>query len=150
MTNCTFSNNSAGGNNGGFSNSLVVGSVENCVFWNNTDVTGATESAQLATNATVSNSTVQGLSALAGNGNISLNPQFVDPLGPDGIAGTLDDDLRLLSNSPAIDAGDNALLPDDTLDVDGDGDTVEKTPLDLDGTGRIKNGTVDMGAYEQG
>ena len=70
------------------------------------------------------------------------------PLGPDGIAGTLDDDLRLMSNSPAIDGGDNELLPDDTLDVDRDGDTAEKTPLDLEDAVRIQGGTVDMGAYE--
>ncbi len=119
------------------------------LFWNNTDVTGATESAQISGGfPNISNSTIQGLSTFTGVGNISQNPQFVDPLGPDGVAGTLDDDLRLMPNSPAIDAGDNALLPDDLLDVDGDGDTTETSPLDLDGTPRIKNGTVDMGAYE--
>lgn len=150
VANSTFSNNTAGVSTGGLTRGNNF--VENCVFWNNTDPTGATETAQVSTSAlnAIINSIVQGLSVFAGVGNISLNPQFVDALGPDGIAGTLDDDLRLMPNSPAIDAGDNALLPDDTSDVDGDGDTTETTPLDLDDTPRIKNGTVDMGAYEAG
>ncbi|NOX57474.1 MAG: hypothetical protein GXP29_01280 [Planctomycetes bacterium] len=146
--NCTFSNNSASSSVGGVTGGTTL--VENCIFWNNTDQTGASESAQLSpsSNANVSNSIIRGLSLFAGNGNISLNPQFVDPLGPDGIAGTLDDDLRLMPNSPAIASGDNSLLPSDVLDIDRDGDTTETTPLDLDDTARIKGGTVDMGAYE--
>ena len=147
VANSTFSHNTTAGSSGG---AISAGStIDNCIFWGNTDSTGATESAQI-TSGTVSNSLVQGLSVFTGNGNISQNPQFVDPLGPDGIAGTLDDDLRLLSNSPGIDNGGNELVPADTLDVDGDGDVLETTPLDLDGTARIQNGTVDMGAYENG
>ena len=58
-------------------------------------------------------------------------------------------DLRLRSDSPAVDTGDNSLLPADTFDLDGDGDTGEPIPFDLDGHARIENGTVDMGAYER-
>lgn len=85
--------------------------------------------------------------------DVGAQPIFVDPLGPDGIAGTLDDDLRLLPNSPAIDAGKNVLLPPDTFDLDNDGDTTEPVPLDLDHNQRILAGAqsgfhVDLGAYE--
>ena len=68
--------------------------------------------------------------------------------GPDGIAGTEDDNLRLSPGSPSIDAADNLAVPPDTADLDGDGDTTEPTPLDLDGNRRIVNRIVDMGAYE--
>ena len=50
-------------------------------------------------------------------------------------------DLHLMANSPAIDAGNNALA------VDADGNPLQH---DLDGYRRIANGTVDMGAYEYG
>jgi hypothetical protein len=71
--------------------------------------------------------------------------------GDDGAWGTPDDDLgdlRLQSNSPAIDAGDNALLPADDHDLDGDGDTLEPLPRDLANKDRVNNNTVDIGAYE--
>ncbi|MFQ5463682.1 MAG: IPTL-CTERM sorting domain-containing protein [Phycisphaerae bacterium] len=79
---------------------------------------------------------------------------------PDGIPGTADDDLRLLSGSPCIDAANNAAVPPDVPDLDGDGGTFEPLPFDLDGNPRFVDdpetvdtgiGTppiVDMGAYE--
>jgi uncharacterized repeat protein (TIGR01451 family) len=57
-------------------------------------------------------------------------------------------DYRLGAGSPAIDAGDNASLPADDDDLDGDGDTSETLPLDLDGNPRIVSNAVDLGAYE--
>jgi len=66
----------------------------------------------------------------------------------------------LLATSNAIDAGDNNAVPPDTVDQDGDGNTSEPLPYDLDNTRRFTdvdglaetgNGTspiVDMGAYE--
>jgi hypothetical protein len=56
----------------------------------------------------------------------------------------------LLAGSPAINAGDNALIPPDTLDLDGDGKTAEPVPFDQRGAGfaRIVGGTVDIGAFE--
>ena len=61
-----------------------------------------------------------------GGGNIDLDPQFWN---------MLEDNLRLLPDSPAIDAGNNAHLPPGVI-------------TDLDGQPRIFGGTVDMGAYE--
>ena len=60
---------------------------------------------------------------------------FVDPFGPDGIPGTNDDNLRLAANSPAIDAGDPAFVPD-------------ASETDFDGHPRMRCGRVDMGAFE--
>jgi hypothetical protein len=95
----------------------------------------------------VTYSDVQGGSA--GVGNISGNPQFVAP-GVRSIEGEwIDGDYRLQSTSPAIDAGSNAALPADILDLDGDTNKTEQLPLDLDNEARIENSPVDMGAYEQ-
>jgi hypothetical protein len=54
-----------------------------------------------------------------------------------------------------VDAGTNTLLPPDTFDLDGDGNTTEILPFDLGGRLRIFDwggdgiATVDMGAYER-
>ena len=90
---------------------------------------------------------------IVGTESNPIDPQFVQTpsAGGDGIWGTADDDygdLRLRSGSPAIDAGQNALLPADTVDLDGDGNTNEPLPLDFDGSPRVYNATVDIGAYE--
>jgi predicted outer membrane repeat protein len=74
------------------------------------------------------------------------------------------DDFHLLPDSPCIDAGDNTAVPSDTLDLDGDGDTTERIPVDLDWRLRFADRqdttdtgvadppdypyVVDMGAYE--
>ncbi|MFW6146631.1 MAG: beta strand repeat-containing protein [Planctomycetota bacterium] len=70
---------------------------------------------------------------------IGTDPGFVDPA-----AG----DYRPALGSVAIDAGDNALLPADPYDLDGDGETTEPLPLDLSGNPRVVGGQVDIGAYE--
>jgi len=59
-----------------------------------------------------------------GTGNITSNPLFVNLA-----AG----DLHLQSGSPCINAGNNSLAP---------------TALDLDGAPRIRDGRIDLGAYE--
>jgi len=63
------------------------------------------------------------------------DPQFIDEQGPDGQAGTGDEDLHLVDGSPCVDAGDNGYIT-------GVG-------TDLDGNPRIVNATVDMGCYEK-
>ena len=56
----------------------------------------------------------------------------------------------LVSGSPAIDAGINSLIPNDTLDQDKDNNFSEAIPFDQRGFGfpRIIDGTVDIGAFE--
>ncbi len=159
LINCAFSGNSAddGGTLRNIAGSLVV---SNCILWGNTPV-------EISGVATVTYSCVQG--GCDGEGNIDADPAFVrnpDP-GPDQEWGTADDDygdLRLTNGSPCIDAGDNTAVPPDVVDLDNDGDTAERTPLDLDGCPRFVEDpftentgrpdppyyryVVDMGAYE--
>jgi hypothetical protein len=56
----------------------------------------------------------------------------------------------LLSGSPAINKGNNALIPADVFDIDDDGNNTETIPFDNRGSGftRISSGTVDIGAFE--
>ena len=157
LINCTFNGNSAtemfGGKEvdkdcsgigsgwvgGGIYNTNGSGAeIGNCVFWGNIDRTGSVEQAQIAdvfSTTDVAFSCVQGLSQYVGNNNMGDNPLFVDADGPDDIAGTADDDLRLQVKSPCINRGDNGSVP---AGVD----------TDLDGLPRVYACVVDMGAYE--
>jgi len=62
-------------------------------------------------------------------------PLFVDVNGVDNIGGNDDDDYRLTSGSPCINAGDPEYFPD----------AGEK---DIDGGWRVMGGRIDIGAYE--
>jgi hypothetical protein len=95
-----------------------------------------------------------------GGGNVDADPLYADAAGPDGTAGTADDDLRVGDGSPAVDAGSNAEVPADAADLDDDGDAAEATPVDRDDQARFLDDwatddsgagdppLVDMGAYE--
>jgi hypothetical protein len=78
---------------------------------------------------------------------LTIDPHFENPPGLDGISGTLDDNLRLNWTSPAIDAGDNSVVPLDDVDINYNGIITETMPYDLDNNSRLI-GTVDLGAYE--
>jgi hypothetical protein len=171
VRNCTFAGNAAlSTTGGGFQSSQnCVVTIANSVFWGNTTFSGTTaprtdEIAQVQVSSpasfTIDFSVVQGLDALIGTALMDVDPLLVDALGADGVAGTMDDDLRLSSASPAIDAGDNGMVGVDAFDLDGDGDFVEVVPFDLAGGARFIDDVatadtgvgaapiVDLGAYE--
>jgi hypothetical protein len=113
--------------------------IRNSIFWGNSDDSGFTQQAQFYSNGTINirNSIVQSWTGSWDRvGNSGVDPMFVDPVGPDGIIGTEDDDLRLSPGSLAINAGDPnpSGLPS----------------TDLDGHARVLCGRVDIGAYEFG
>ena len=164
VTNCTITQNVAGIRAGGiFHNGSRNFIVANSILWGNTDTRSSVEGAQLFSYGyvPVNYSNIQGLSGLLqGTGNIDADPRFLDVDGSDNTLGTVDDNVRLDQRSPCVDAGDNAAVPPDETDLDGDGDTIESIPMDIDGAPRFQDvpltpdtgsGTspmVDMGAYE--
>ncbi len=81
---------------------------------------------------------------------LPASPFFYEdnPEGSDGVFGTADDGLRLKAISPAVNAGNNAFLPADVIDLDKDGNTIEAIPYDITRDNRIQNTTVNIGAYE--
>jgi len=96
-----------------------------------------------------------------GVGNLDIDPNYIDSgYWLDPIPGEYYDDTwvegnyRLNHVSKCIDAGDNSLVSPDSNDMDGDGNTTEPIPYDLDYHPRIVAGdcnstdVVDMGAYE--
>lgn len=133
LHNCTFSENTAVGIGGAIANvngADVVSNVvaDNCIFWGNSDGSGAGERAQIYDESLgaspVNHSCVQGGWTGTGTGNISTDPLFVGP----GC-----DDLHLQETSPCVDTGDNLAVV---------------FAEDFDGLPRIVNSTVDMGAFE--
>lgn len=156
VINTTFSGNA--GNNAGAIVNLENGAsvMRNVILWDN----GATE-ILLHNGGTIDiqYSIIKGATVYIGTGNKNSDPLFVDADGSDNVFGTLDDDLRLSSGSPAADAGNNDAVPNDVTDMDGNGYTTETLPGDMAGQWRFVNvavadsgnGTapiVDMGAFE--
>ena len=174
IRNSTFANNTVtavgsvgifGDRSGGGFGHDGPSSVHNTILWRN-DTNGTFgETDQLyaydGASASAHYSCLEGWTgALGGSGNVGSDPLFTDPLGPDAVPGTLDDDLTLAGTSPVADAGDNAATGADPLDLDGDGNTAESLPQDLAAGPRFEDNVavpdtglggapvVDMGAYE--
>lgn len=164
VSSCTVHGNHALFFGGGFYFESGASSLDNSIIYSNTDSNGSAQGAQVTRiggTLTVNHSCIAGWNgSLGGAGNIASLPRFVDPLGPDGVPGTIDDNFRLQPTSPCIDTGNSALLPPDLADIDGNTITSESTPLDLDMLPRavehffvlpnapISNPPTDMGAYE--
>jgi hypothetical protein len=165
LYNCTMAFNNAEDLAGGiFNESGSNPLIYNAILWGNLDPSGSTESAQIFSSLstpTIEYSIVEGLTgSLGGAGNVDDDPMFGDAAGADGSFGTEDDDYSLSPGSPAIDAGNTPILPNDAADLDGDGSTAERVSQDLAGSQRTYDDlatfdsgipgspTVDMGGYE--
>jgi len=154
VVNCTFTGNSASGLGGGMRNMTGCSpEMTNCIFWANSDTAGTGQSAQISGGSpTVTYSCIQDDDAGDGsipfggatNHNIDVDPLFADaqrPAGSDGIFGTKDDGLSLMTGSPCAEQGNGNVLP-------------AEVTIDVVGANRIANGDhsgtaeVDMGAYE--
>ncbi len=150
VTNCTFSLNTASASGGGmevYANSHAT--VVNSIFWSNSTNSGDDQNAQIRvhtnSSAAVEYSCIHNLTPggdFDNPTNTSEDPLLKDADGEDDTPGTMDDNVRLLPGSPAIDAGNNDAVPG------------ECGSSDLDGNPRFADCdedcdvVVDMGAYE--
>jgi len=108
----------------------------NCILWANRDETGDGEISQIfAVAPTVRHCCVQNWTGQCDAANFGSDPLFVDADGPDNVAGTADDNLRLTATSPCYNAGLSEMLSEPFL-------------TDCDGYPRIMGRLMDIGAYE--
>lgn len=120
LTNCTICFN--GTNYGDDAEMVRYCTLRNCIMYYNIYVGNYVQ----YTGNNIQNcclTPVTGISTIYGTNNITNTPVFVNTNG----------DFHLQSNSPCINAGNNACVT---------------ATNDLDGTPRIAGGTVDIGAYE--
>jgi parallel beta-helix repeat protein len=134
FTNCTISGNSADRNGGGVCCSSSSPTFRNSIIWGNSATsnghqiyvyTGCSVTLSYSCYAS-STKDVAGSGQVNPDNCINNKPRFVD---------AANGDYHLQAASPCIDAGDNLLVP-------------AGITTDLDGNPRIRNGTVDLGAYE--
>ncbi|MFT5051620.1 MAG: putative outer membrane repeat protein [Chlamydiales bacterium] len=152
FTNCLFMENSAAGTGGALIGGRIQASLSTFVG-NSAAIDGAASCDEGAsvTNCVLSGNSLPQLGGtpavsfsfidqpVPGLGNLSGDPRLVNPS-----AGN----FRLAVDSPCVDAGSRTAIPEDTTDLDVDGDWSEPTPLDLRGATRVHGASVDMGAWE--
>ena len=139
--NCTFADNTATfGNGGALYDYRGTAVVRNSIVWDNGCEKYASHGIYNRYKSTVvTHSNIQGV--WPGTGNISVAPSFV---------GQSTGDYRIQSASPCRDAGRDADLPTNEVDLTWDGSVTGTLPGDLDLRVRISGSRVDMGAYEWG
>jgi hypothetical protein len=149
LTNCTLSANNAYDATALYSDGTgTVTTLINCVIWGHPPGTSGVVIQTHSNAATViTYSDVQG--GFVGTGNVSGNPGFLDPDGPDGVVGTADDDVRLSRFSPAADAGNNAAPGLSGVTVDQGGFTRFRNDVNVADTGNGTAPIVDMGGWER-
>ncbi len=143
LTNCTFAGNKADKNGRAMAGyGYAIQTLTNCILWD-----GGDEIYNIGGSVTmITYSDVQG--GWPGEGNMDTDPCFVEPGYRDANGVWIDGDYHLLQTSACINAAANNSLPADTQDLDGDGNTTEPIPFDLDGNPRVVYDVVDMGPYE--
>ena len=152
LTNVTISGNTAGFYGSGMYNDVSSNpQIRNSIIWGNTLGDGTTvnnlennpspgipASTPVFSYTLLEGSTSAGIwvptFGTNGGNNLDSDPKFVNPIATTNVP-TTTGDYRLQATSPAINTGDNAVIT---------------TTTDLDGSPRIMNGSVDMGAYEYG
>lgn len=107
--------------------------LENSIIWNNS---GPAPQIVGIDGTNVMACIVPPTSIWGGSSNLPLDPLISPPT------------FRPQGGSPAINSGVTALILPDALDLDGDGDLLEPTPVDWQLRPRVQGGQVDRGASE--
>lgn len=158
LNNVTITGNWANSSGGGISVEAGNSTIQNSILWGNNDSSGGL-TAQIFLDGGMTNVTytlVEG--SWVGLGNIDADPQFLTPISATD-APTLGGVFQLTLDSPAIDAGNNAIVVSDSHDIDNDDDTTELLPVDIEqqprflehaqtDTGVGTTPIIDMGIYE--
>ena len=135
FTNCTFANNTATSNGGGLYVCDTAFAV-NCIFWGNKRNTSNNQiSSNSNTLTDISYSAIQGNYSGINNINLSSSNNGADTLYYVRFTNPTAYNYTLQSSSCCINAGDS---------------NKNINAIDLAGLRRIKNGKIDMGAYEYG
>jgi len=129
ITNCTFFENNAN-NGGGITNYLTYASIiTNCILWGDTATSGP-EIYDINSDTIVTYCDIDQDGYAGTNGNIRVDPRFVDPT---------NGDYHLRPDCPCIDAGTNDApeLPDTDFKgalriIDGDGDGIATVDIGAD------------------
>jgi hypothetical protein len=121
LTNCTFSGNAAGSRGGGLDNeNSSAPEVINCILWGNTAPTG-NEVHNNSSTPTFSYCDIENAYDAEGAWDVSLGSDAGGNIDADPLfAG--ESDFHLAGESPCIDSGNNAFVPED-VDMDMDGET---------------------------
>ena len=137
LTNCTVSGNSAVVNGGGLDNVVGTVNIGNTIVAGNTATTSGPDA--LGSVASQGNNLIGETDGSTGWVGSDLTGTIAPPLNPLlaplGNYGGPTQTMALLPGSPAIDAGNNALIP-------------AGVTTDQRGLPRIVNGIVDIGAFE--
>ena len=135
LTNCTLSGNSAG-SGGGVDNESGTATFGNTIVAENTATTGPDAYGALTSRGNNLIGQTDGSSGWVGSDLTGTSAEPLDALlAPLGNYGGPTQTMALLPGSPAIDAGNNALIP-------------AGVTTDQRGLPRIVNGHVDIGAFE--
>jgi len=131
ILNCTFFNNIDASSRGAVHNRAAVSTATNCIMWGNNslDIVNTNGGSTILTYSCIEQSGYAG-----SNGNISINPEFVDATSRD---------FHLTSISPCIDAGNGSAAPHSDLE----GNQRFDNPL-VENTGTGDPLYSDMGVYE--
>jgi hypothetical protein len=147
VTNCTITENSAPKGGGIYSYGINSTHLHNTIVTKNSATTSGPDvyGPIIALNSLIGDGTdMSGVTDDVDGNLVGTAVSPIDPLFINSEKG----DYRLHPLSPAVDAGDIALLPADEFDLDDDADTTELLPVDLDGIRRVRGDQVDMGSFE--
>ncbi|MCH5597062.1 choice-of-anchor Q domain-containing protein [Niabella ginsengisoli] len=155
LRNLTISGNRVNyyGGGGGMYNNSSSPNIRNSIIMGNTEYLNNTSSEIHNDNSTpnIQYSLVQGMAVDAANHNldgtsVTATNVFVNPAAASS-APTPTGDYRLITSSPAINAGSNSLY--EAADGNSTNNSINNDS-DLGGLKRLHNSTIDMGPYEQG